>query len=161
MANNFAAFSGVPLSVAGEAELSKARDNLPKVWQQAPIFDLNEPHLASAWFKALEGIFIRNGVTLEDAKMTLAMDYCSYGTRDVLKNLPSIKTPNWEDFKQHLRNFFPGIIRDGKGSLGALNDLVNGLEPIALHEKGRFCLYDIQFESQCTKLMEGHSLLSN
>lgn len=125
------------------------------------MFDITEPHLVVPWLEAIEGIFMKNGITQDDAKLSLALEYSAFGTREVLRNLPGVAALNYDRFKEDLRALFPGIIDDGRGSLTTLHNLIAYMEPIGVEDKGKFRLFDIQFEAESKKLMSSPALLSN
>ncbi|KAJ3871057.1 hypothetical protein F5051DRAFT_446703 [Lentinula edodes] len=99
---------GMPvLSAEAKAEIDKASAKLPRKYKTAPLIDITDPSQMIPWFEATESIFEHGGITSDEARVRLALEWTSYKTRQALRVFDSVKKPNWDQFKKDLKNMFP------------------------------------------------------
>ncbi|KAF5338008.1 hypothetical protein D9757_015417 [Collybiopsis confluens] len=154
--------NGLPaISAVAKAQIEAAKDHLPKMYRSPPILDISDPLSAIQWLDAAETIFQANGISESEAKISLALQWSTYPTREVLKHLASVQQPNYDKFREELENLFPGVVQDPRGSMNQLKAVIEHLEPITLLDKGKLRLYNVMFRAECVKLMQDPAIISN
>ncbi|KAF5333792.1 hypothetical protein D9757_015529 [Collybiopsis confluens] len=154
--------NGLPAILAiAKAQIEAAKDHLPKMYRSPPILDISDPLSAIQWLDAAETIFQANGISESEAKISLALQWSTYPTREVLKHLASVQQPNYDKFREELENLFPGVVQDPRGSMNQLKAVIEHLEPITLLDKGKLRLYNVMFRAECVKLMQDPAIISN
>ncbi|KAF5352012.1 hypothetical protein D9757_014835 [Collybiopsis confluens] len=153
---------GLPtLSNDAVTQLAAAAEKLPKLYKTPPILNIEDPVGVIQWFEAAEWIFDSNGITSDDAKLKLALDWSTYPTRKLFMGMKSVRTPNYDEFVKEVRNILPEEMLDVAGSMYELDRIVNEYEPLSIRQKAEFRLYNVLFVTECEKLMTDRPILAN
>ncbi|KAF5340164.1 hypothetical protein D9757_015210 [Collybiopsis confluens] len=153
---------GLPtLSNNAVTQLAAAAEKLPKLYKTPPILNIEDPVGVIQWFEAAEWIFDSNGITSDDAKLKLALDWSTYPTRKLFMGMKSVRTPNYDEFVKEVRNILPEEMLDVAGSMYELDRIVNEYEPLSIRQKAEFRLYNVLFVTECEKLMTDRPILAN
>ncbi|KAF5389044.1 hypothetical protein D9757_004877 [Collybiopsis confluens] len=153
---------GLPtLSNDAVTQLAAAAEKLPKLYKTPPILNIEDPVGVIQWFEAAEWIFDSNGITSDDAKLKLALDWSTYPTRKLFMGMKSVRTPNYDEFVKEVRNILPEEMLDVAGSMYKLDRIVNEYEPLSIRQKAEFRLYNVLFVIECEKLMTDRPILAN
>ena len=127
--------------VSAEAAKQVLNDKLPKRHKVAPTFDASQPWLLTKYFDELEEIFKYSGVTEDDAKILLALNYMEWNTKKVHEGLAELCVGDWGKFKEELIQAYPESVDHGKGSVKCLKEIVNDHRIIPLNQHKRFLKY--------------------
>ncbi|KAJ3897200.1 hypothetical protein F5879DRAFT_773996, partial [Lentinula edodes] len=149
------------LSAEAKAEIDKASAKLPRKYKTALLFDITDPSQMIPWFKATESIFEHGGITSDEAKVRLALEWTSYKTRQALRVFDSVKKPNWDQFKKDLKNMFPQSVGDERGSRLLLEQLVHQFNPIDAGEQEKMRIFRLLFDAEMKKLMDEPKMITN
>ncbi|KAF8829025.1 hypothetical protein HHX47_DHR3000776 [Lentinula edodes] len=153
---------GMPaLSAEAKAEIDKASAKLPRKYKTSPLFDITDPSQMIPWFEATESIFEHGGITSDEAKVRLALEWTSYKMRQALRVFDLVKKPNWDQFKKDLKNMFPQSVGDERGSRLLLEQLVHQFNLIDAGEQEKMRIFRLLFDAEMKKLMDEPKMITN
>jgi len=134
---------------------------LPIEHKYAPRFDMAEPHKLKDWLLEISDIFSRLQGMSEAAKVRKALQWCTSETRDLLRDLDSVKIPDFTNFKRELQAIFIDSVGDARGSRWKLNNIVNKFFPITIVDTQKLRIYNKLYESEADKLLTDPALIAN
>lgn len=147
--------------VSEEALRATQNDKLPKIYKKAPQFSKEDPELLEQFLAECEDIFEANSITIDEAKILLAMKYMDSKTRTFHRDDAKNAGESWETFKSLLRKQYPESVGDIRGSIGRLNELVIKFAPIMLGQREKLLKFVREFKVEYNKLDKEPKIISN
>ncbi|KAK7434881.1 hypothetical protein VKT23_019984 [Stygiomarasmius scandens] len=136
-------------------------DKLPKKSKTPPIFDGEEPGKLLDWLEDLEDIWKSSGVTLDKAKIALALSWMKRATQKEMRKLASAKGDNWEAFKKELKDCYPECASSARGSKAKLESIVETHRIVPFGSLDKLLAYSRRFRLEAEKLLEAPALISD
>jgi hypothetical protein len=120
----------------------------------APTFNPDRPSELSRFFRQLEALFLRSGITSDEEKKDYVISYVDASLADLWEGIPSFKsaTSTYDDFKAAVLECYTD--QDRKYNVSDLDMLIGERQRLGIRSLNELSEYHLRFQAVTSYLLE-------
>ena len=120
----------------------------------APTFNPDRPSELSRFFRQLEALFLRSGITSNEEKKDYVISYIDASLADLWEGIPSLKssTGTYDEFKTAVLECY--MDNDRKYNVSDLDMLIGERQHLGIHSLNELSKYHLRFQAVTSYLLE-------